>query len=122
MSTVRRVVVCDDARDLVRMLEVALGAEPDLEVVATAANGLEGVERCREHRPDVVVLDVAMPVMDGLTALPLVREASPETRVVLYSAFDSAEMRSEAEALGADAYVRKGTTIGDLVAAIRGTG
>jgi DNA-binding NarL/FixJ family response regulator len=101
------------------MLEAVLASEPGVEIVATAGNGLEGVERCREHRPDVLVLDVAMPVMDGLTALPLVREASPGTRIVLYSAFDSGEIREEAHELGADAYVRKGVGVAELVAAIR---
>jgi DNA-binding NarL/FixJ family response regulator len=88
-------------------------------VVGTASTGAEAVDRCRELRPDVLLLDIAMPVMDGLTALPLVKDASPETRVVMFSAFDSPEIRARAEELGADGYVRKGSAPDELVERVR---
>jgi DNA-binding NarL/FixJ family response regulator len=112
-------VLCDDAPGVLQLTELILESEPGIEVVATAANGLEAVERCRELQPDVLVLDISMPVMDGLTALPLVREASPETRVLVFSAFDSPEMRERADADGAAGYLRKGAAPAELALAVR---
>jgi DNA-binding NarL/FixJ family response regulator len=114
-----RVVLCDDAPGVLQLTELVLVSEPGIEVVATATNGREAVERCRELRPDVLLLDISMPVMDGLTALPLVKQASPRTRVLVFSAFDSPEMRERAQAQGAAGYVRKGATPAELTLAVR---
>lgn len=114
-----RVALCDDAPELIMLVRAILEDEPGLEVVATATDGEQAVERCRETRPDVLLLDIAMPVLDGFAALPLVRLASPETRVIMFSAFDSPEMRERARALGAAGYVRKGVAPDELVRCVR---
>ncbi len=115
-----RIVLCDDAPGVLQLTELTLELDPGLRVVATASNGRDAVERCREHRPDILLLDISMPEMDGLTALPLVKEASPRTRVVMFSAFDSPEMRERAAALGAHGYVRKGAAPDELLSEVRG--
>ena len=88
---------------------------------ATAADGKAALAAAVRETPSLIILDVSMPVMDGLTALPLVKQASPDTRVVIFSAFDSAEMRERAKALGADGYVRKGAAPEEIVGSVKGT-
>ncbi|MET0838366.1 MAG: response regulator transcription factor [Marmoricola sp.] len=107
----------DDLRDLVRM---ALEREPDFEVVAEAGDGEAGVGAVAAHRPHLVLLDIAMPVMDGLQALTLIREESPGSIVVMLSAFSASTGAPErAMALGAHGYVEKGGGAPALVADLR---
>jgi DNA-binding NarL/FixJ family response regulator len=107
----------DDLRDLVRM---ALEREPDFEVVAEAADGEAGVGAVAAQRPHLVLLDIAMPVMDGLQALTLIREESPGSIVVMLSAFSTSTGAPErAMALGAHGYIEKGGGAPALVADLR---
>jgi DNA-binding NarL/FixJ family response regulator len=103
------VVVIDDSEDLRDLLRISLERAAVFAVVAEAADGEQGVAAVRASQPDVVLLDIAMPVMDGLQALPLIREACPTTVVVMLSAFgDSSGMPQKAMALGANGYLQKG--------------
>lgn len=110
-----RVLLVDDATDIRMLVRMGLSRDGRFEVVAEAGNGREAVEHARDHRPDVVVLDVAMPVMDGLEALPLIREVSPTSRVVILSGFTAQSMETSAREQGADAYLEKGTPLPRLV-------
>lgn len=103
-----RVLLADDSQDFRVLLRILIDRNPRFEVVGEAENGVLAVELSRERRPDVVVLDVAMPKMDGLQALPGIRDASPSTKVVMLSAFSATEMAGKASNLGADAYLEKG--------------
>ena len=114
----RRVVIVDDTADVRLLFEMALNIDGRFEVVATAADGAEGVEVCRELRPDGVLLDVMMPVMDGLTALPRIRADCPDARIVVLSADDQAEIVDRALAAGADAYVTKSASVDDAIDAL----
>jgi CheY-like chemotaxis protein len=107
----RRVVVIDDNEDLRLLFATALSLDGRFEVVGEAANGAEGVELCRRLQPDGLLIDVRMPVMDGLTAVPLIREACPSARIVVLSAEDSPQVVETATANGADAFVTKGTAL-----------
>ena len=101
-----RVFVCDDApafRDLLRM---ALESDDGLTIVGEAEDGAE-VEAIADARPDVVLLDVSMPGLNGLEALPRVRELAPDSRIVVLSSFSAEEKGAEAEAAGADRYLDK---------------
>ena len=89
-----------------------------LEVVAEAENGVEAVELARRLQPDVVVLDVHMPVLDGFAALPDILAAAPHAKVILYSSTDPA-LEAEALRLGAFRYVQKGTDPTLVVEAVR---
>jgi DNA-binding NarL/FixJ family response regulator len=114
-----RVMICDDEPGLRMLLRIALGLEPDLEVVAEAANGREAIDLAKQHRPDVILLDLAMPVMDGLEALPKLRAVAPETKVVVFSGFQESLFARKARELGADAYVEKGVDPSTVADAIR---
>ena len=103
-----RVLLADDSIEFRRLLRILLGRDGRFEVVAEAGDGVAAVEMTKEHRPDVVLLDVAMPKMDGLQALPSIREIAPATKVVMLSAFSATEMAEKAHNQGADAYLEKG--------------
>ena len=114
-----RLAVCDDSEPLVRLLEIAFEVEDDIEIVGTAADGVEVVDLCRRQLPDVLLLDVAMPVRDGIAALGDIRRASPSTRVLVYTGFASDSIRSQAISGGAADVILKGGSPVDLAARIR---
>lgn len=114
-----RVVLCDDARDFVKLLKVLIDMEPEMEVVGEAHDGEQAISVCTELQPDLLVLDVSMPVMDGLTALPRIREVSPATNVVMLSGFSSEEMKRQALDLGACRFIEKGVSPVDLPGQLR---
>jgi DNA-binding NarL/FixJ family response regulator len=114
-----RVAVCDDQDAFRTMLVLALGLEADIEIVGEASNGADAVQLARALTPDVMLLDLAMPEMDGLAALPLIRVASPATAVIILSGITSSTHRATAERLGAAGFLEKGVTPQRIVAAIR---
>lgn len=103
-----RVVLCDDAPDFVELTRLLFERESQLDIVGIAHDGEAAIDTCRELRPDVVLLDVSMPVLDGLSALPRIIEASPETRVMMLSAFATPTMKRTALERGAVAFIEKG--------------
>ena len=99
----------DDSEDMRVLLKVALERGGDFRIVAEAADGEQGVDAVRAFQPDLVLLDIAMPVMDGMQALPLIRVECPTAVVVMVSAFgDSSGLPQRAMALGASGYICKG--------------
>lgn len=116
MDTGYGVLLVDDVADLRFMLRLNLEGSGRFKVLAEGANGLEGVELARLHRPDLVLLDIAMPIKDGLDALPEIRAASPDSRVVILSSFGEQRFGERAMQLGANAYVEKTLAPDALVA------
>jgi DNA-binding NarL/FixJ family response regulator len=114
-----RVLVVDDAANLRELLTLLLEVEDDFEVVGTAADGQQAIAAALSLRPDVVLLDLAMPVMDGLQALPALREHLPKARIVIFSGFEHQALAEEALQAGADAYIEKGTSVTHLVSQLR---
>jgi DNA-binding NarL/FixJ family response regulator len=114
-----RVLLVDD-QDLYREgLRTLLSVQPDLEVVGEASNGELALQMAAELRPDVVLMDLRMPVMDGAAATRRLLAEQPECRVIVLSTFDDAESRAEGLGAGAAAYLLKDTTLEALVDAIR---
>src|SRR5881227_882242 len=101
-----RVLLVDDLADIRLVMRLLLEADGRAEVVGEAADGAEAVRLAEELHPDAVILDLRMPGMDGVQALPLIREASPSTVVVALSAMPVSPMTDRAITLGAT-YVRK---------------
>lgn len=110
-----RVVVIDDTPQLRLLLRKGLERLGPFTVVGEAGDGMRGVAEVRRHQPDLVLLDLAMPLMDGLEALPLVCDAAPQSKVVVLSAFDSGLMSRAAMERGATAYLQKGVAMTDMV-------
>lgn len=108
-----RVLIADDAPDIRLLLRMYL-ADSRLRVVGEATNGVEAVEMVKAEQPDAVILDLAMPVMDGLEAIPLIKEAAPATKIVVLSGFDAQRMAERAMTLGAETYLQKGVALGEI--------
>jgi DNA-binding NarL/FixJ family response regulator len=102
-----RVLLADDHELLRRMLRLTLSARPGLEVVGEAGDGAEALALARELSPDLVVLDVAMPEMDGLEVTRALRAELPGCRILIVSAFEAARVGEAALAAGADRYLEK---------------
>lgn len=109
-----RVLVVDDAEDLRTLLCLRM-ARMGFDVVGEAADGVAAVEKAAEEQPDLVMLDLAMPHMDGLEALPLIRAAVPGVRVIVLSGFNEGTLAEEAMSAGADHYVVKGGSLSSLI-------
>lgn len=103
-----RVVVVDDVDDMRHILRLLLEREDHFRVVAEAENGQSAVTAALAHRPDLVLLDITMPVMDGLQALKLIRSQVPSAVVVMLSSWEtSSHAARQCMTLGAHAYLRK---------------
>jgi PAS domain S-box-containing protein len=113
--TAYKVLIVDDAEDIRALLRMKLDREGRFDVVGEAADGVDAVEKARSLQPHLVLLDMAMPRMDGLQALPLIREAVPDVRVIVLSGFNQSTLEREALAAGADRYIVKGGSMRDLV-------
>ena len=109
------VLVVDDADDLRMLLRSRMDGRRGLTVVGEAADGLAAVELASELQPDLVMLDLAMPRMDGLEALPLIRAAVPGVRVIVLSGFNQNTLAEKAMQAGADRYVIKGGSMRQLL-------
>jgi DNA-binding NarL/FixJ family response regulator len=116
-----RILLADDHTVVRRGLRLVLEAEPDLEVVAEAADGAEAVQRAASGDVDLAVLDVAMPRMTGLQATREIRRRAPEVRVLILSMHDNEQYLYEALRAGASGYVLKTVADRDLVEACRAT-
>lgn len=111
----RRVVLVDDMVELRAMIRLTLERSGHFDVVGEAGDGRTAIDVAAEAQPDVVLLDISMPVMDGLEALPHLRRAAPDATVVMLSGFSEARLGAEAAAGGAAAYLEKGLAPAVLV-------
>src|SRR5277367_5718536 len=114
-----RVLLVDD-QELMRMgFRMVTDTQPDLSVVGEAANGIEAVEATRKLKPDVVLMDVRMPEMDGVSATKLIVESDSSARIIILTTFDLDEYVYAALRAGASGFLLKDAPPSDLLAAIR---
>ena len=109
-----RILLADDAEEMRGLVALSLRLNGAFDVVGEAGNGRQAVSLAATLRPDLVLLDLSMPEMDGLEALPRILAASPETVVVVFSGFDEQQLGRDARQLGAAAYVEKGVPLDEL--------
>ena len=114
-----KIVLVDDQPQVRMGMRMRLALEPDLAVVGEAGDGRSALELVPELRPDVVLMDVAMPGMDGMTATAALREVAPESAVVILSLYDNTAMRAQARVAGAVSFVAKHDGDLPLLSAIR---
>jgi PAS domain S-box-containing protein len=115
MSAPPTIVVVDDAPDVRMLLKTRLRLSGRLEVVGEGSDGYDAVELARQHHPALMLLDVSMPGRDGLAALPMVLDASPTTRVVMFSGFDAAGLAEHTRSLGAAEFLEKSVPLDELI-------
>jgi DNA-binding NarL/FixJ family response regulator len=116
------VLVTDDEPLFVEMIKAMLSAEEDIAVVATACNGRSAVRLAHELRPDVIVMDVSMPVMDGIEATRVIRDQDPDACVMILTGGTAPNDVDRARKAGAAAYLTKDRIATELVAEIRNLG
>ncbi len=116
-----RILFADDHQVVRQALVAMLTGQPDILVVGEAANGLEAVELAHELHPDLVIMDVTMPVMDGLEATRRIRRELPDVRVIGLSMFEDEQIATAMQQAGATAFVSKTASPGELLKAIYAT-
>ncbi len=119
-----RVLLVDDDQRMRKLLRLVLDGEGgvdgnEFEVIGESEDGREAIALARHHRPDIVLLDLAMPGMGGLEALPLILAVAPDAKVVVFSGLDSDAFAASAERQGAAAYITKGSDPTDLCRVLR---
>jgi DNA-binding NarL/FixJ family response regulator len=119
MAPVLRILVVDDHEIVRRSICALLSGQPDFEVICDAADGLQGVKEAERLQPNVVVLDITMPGMNGLEAAPRIRKVAPSAEIVFLSQHDSLETLKEAFRHGGRGYVVKSDAFKDLIPAVR---
>lgn len=114
-----RMIIADD-HDLVREgIHVRLSSEGNIDVIGEAKNGREAVDLCRQHKPDLILLDISMPEMNGLEAATIIRQEVPDTKILFLSVYDNDEYVQEALRIGANGFVLKDVSKPEMLNAIR---
>lgn len=114
-----RVLLVDDVAELRELVRIKLELAPGFTVVGEAANGVEAIELAAQTQPDYVLLDLAMPVMDGLEAISHIRRVAPNTKIAVLSGFDRQQLATLAIESGADLYLDKATALTELPAPLQ---
>jgi NarL family two-component system response regulator LiaR len=116
-----RVLICDDQRIVCEGLEAILSSDPGIQVVGIAGDGAEALEKIPDTRPDVVLMDLKMPGMNGIQATRKISDAYPQVKVLVLTTYGADEWVFDAIRSGAAGYLLKGTPRDALVAAVKGT-
>ena len=114
-----RIVIADDHMLIREMLRRTLHQEDSIKIVGEATNGLQTIDVISDLKPDVVLLDIIMPEMDGIKVLPAIREKSPKTKALMLTAAMDETMIFKSLKAGAKGYLSKDTSISDLIKAIK---
>src|SRR4028119_1970042 len=110
-----RVLVVDDHELIRYSLKMALQRQPNIELVGLASNGREAVEMVKQHRPDVVILDLQMPIVDGLSASTQIKALYPQTQIVAYSSVKDPQVEVMVQTAQVDAFCEKEVPIQELI-------
>ncbi|MBQ4901206.1 response regulator transcription factor [Paenibacillus sp. Marseille-P2973] len=114
-----KVLIADDQELILESLHIVLSMEEDLEIVGLAKNGEEAIKGCEQLKPDIVLMDVNMPVMDGVAATALIKERIPATKIIMLTSYKEVEYVLAALSYGAEGYLLKAIHPKDLAAGIR---
>ena len=122
MAARTKCLAVDDHAAVRHGLELVLGGEDDIELVDSVASGEAALDAIERHDPEVVIVDVRLPGMDGISAVKRIAERAPGVKTVVFSAYGDKRLLSDAIAAGARGYVMKGSPPADLIRAIRTVG
>jgi len=113
-----KILIADDQEMIRESLQIVLSNRAGLEVIGTAANGQEVIQNVRQERPDVILMDIRMPKMDGVQCTKIIKENYPEIKIIILTTFDDDEFVFNALKYGASGYLLKGVSMDELVRAI----
>jgi len=116
-----RVLLVDDHKVIRQALTGALKSEAGIDVIGEAANGQEAIAQAGDLRPDVILMDVSMPIMSGIEATRIIHEQWPQIRIIGLSMFEEQQRAKAMQNAGAVAYLTKSGPLGDVLLAIRGS-
>ena len=114
-----KIIIVDDDGLIRDSLKLLLGLEEDIEVIGTAKNGMEAFELCKENKPHIVLMDIRMPVMDGVLGTKLIKENFHDVKVVLLTTFKDDEYIREAVMNGAEGYILKNQSTDSIIETLR---
>ncbi|WP_054637453.1 response regulator transcription factor [Thalassobacillus sp. C254] len=114
-----KIIIADDDPLVCKSLKVLLSREKDMVVHGTAGNGAEAISLCREDLPDIVLMDIQMPVMDGIQATRQIKENWPQVRVMMLTTFKDEKNIRLAISAGAEGYVIKSTSVSSMAQQLR---
>ena len=114
-----RVLIADDQELIRQSLSFVMDAQPDIQMFGAAANGREAIKMVRSQKPDVVLMDVRMPEVDGVECTRLIKAAHPQIKVIILTTFDDDDYVFGALRYGASGYLLKGVSVADLASAVR---
>ena len=119
MSKNIKIMIADDQELIRESLKIVLSANPDMEVIDTVANGREVIRSVRKEKPDVILMDIRMPEMNGALCTQIIKENYPQIKIIILTTFDDDEYVYNALKFGASGYILKGISMTGLVSAIR---
>lgn len=114
-----KIVIADDQELIRDSLKIVLSNYPDMEVIDTVADGREVIRSVRAAKPDVILMDVRMPEMDGVSCTKIIKENYPQIKIIILTTFDDDEYVYNALKYGASGYLLKGVSMAELTSAIR---
>lgn len=113
------VLICDDVVELRRLVRVVVELDPSLDVVGEAQNGEQAILQAKRLQPDVILLDLSMPVLSGLEALPAIRAAAPKARIIAFTGLSSPTLEHTLLESGAHSFLAKGASPDAITDAIK---
>ena len=119
MEVKKRIIIAEDATIVREGLYLILSANPDYAIVAEATNGLEAVSLARKHTPDLILMDLSMPRMNGMTAIGEIKKENPQVRILVLTVHKSDEFIAAALDAGADGYILKDAGRPELMLAVK---
>ena len=114
-----KVIIADDQELIRQSLQIILRAEKDIDVIDTVANGVEVIRSVRKEKPDVILMDIRMPEMDGVVCTEIIKENYTDIKIIILTTFDDDEYVFNALKYGASGYLLKGISTKELADAIR---
>ncbi len=114
-----KILIADDQELIRQSLEILIGSVPDFEVTDSVASGRDVIRSVRERKPDIILMDIRMPSIDGVTCTKLIKENYPEIKIIILTTFDDDEYVFNALKYGASGYLLKGVSTKELFGAIR---
>ena len=114
-----KLLIVDDDPLILKSLSITLSRENDITVIGGASDGIEALKICEEHTPDIVLMDIRMPRVDGIAATRLIKQRYPDVRIMMVTTFDDKPNITQALSAGADGYLVKSDKISDIAGKLR---